>query len=649
MEQAIRQLETKIQDAYRILAAKKLKQLHYTLNNSNTVHKGQTYLAKNVHHKIKQNNAMIMQADKGKTLVIIYKQDFHNKVHTFLTDNKFQATPKNPTNKYQKQITQTVKQCNLIFNKEQIKHLTQRNPKPPTLKARLKLHKAGNLIRPVINNRNAPSYKAAKKLNRILQQDLSLDNRFTTVNSSTLAQDLTKLNINKKHRLITSDKKDLYVNIPITETIYIARTQLLKHDPEIITQICRLLETILQQNYFIFQEQIYQPDKGIVMGSPTSGTIAEIFLQHLEHIHIRPLIDSKQILFYTHYTDDILIIYDTESTNQDSLTQYTNSMHTDLQFNPTQESNGCIHFLDLTIIRRTSHIEIDIYRKPTATDTTIHFTSIHPNEHKLAAYRYYIQRMLNLPLNAEHRKREWSTILHIAQQNGFPPTIIQKLRHQMKHKTKHTTQHTNMNKNKRWVTFTYISPQIRKVTSIFRNTNVKIAFGCRNTIANLNKPSKDHNIPPHNKWGIYQLTCNLAYVGQTSCSLNICFKEHIRYIRNINPQSAYAQHIQQNQHEYGQMNSIMTLLKPLNNPSLLIPYEQYYIQTLYREGKLILEQNPGEINPLFQTVINSQPPYSTWTDQLCFSLQHGYHSNPTTPKLQNTSNQGMCNLKITIT
>jgi len=76
----------------------------------------------------------------------------------------------------------------------------------------------------------------------------------------------------------------------------------------------------------------------------------------------------------------------------------------------------------------------------------------------LAAYRHYIERMLNLLFNAEHQKRKWSTILHIAQQNGLPPTIIQKLSHQIKHKTKHTTPHTNMNKNKRWVTFTYISP-----------------------------------------------------------------------------------------------------------------------------------------------------------------------------------------------
>jgi len=93
----------------------------------------------------------------------------------------------------------------------------------------------------------------------------------------------------------------------------------------------------------------------------------------------------------------------------------------------------------------------------------------------------------------------------------------------------------------------------------------------------------------------------------------------------------------------------MTLLKPANNPSLLIPYKQYYIQTLYREDKLILEQSPGEINPLFQMVINPQPPYSTLTDQWCFSLQHGYHANPTTLKQQHTLNQGMCYLKFTVT
>ena len=76
-------------------------------------------------------------------------------------------------------------------------------------------------------------------------------------------------------------------------------------------------------------------------------------------------------------------------------------------------------------------------------------------------------------------------------------------------------------------------------------------------------------------------------------------------------QSVYAIHILQNKHEYSQMNSTMTLPKPLNDPNVLLPYEQYYIQSLHQEGKLIPEQSPGDTNPLFQTVINPQTPHST--------------------------------------
>jgi hypothetical protein len=203
-------------------------------------------------------------------------------------------------------------------------------------------------------------------------------------------------------------------------------------------------------------------------------------------------------------------------------------------------------------------------------------------------------------LKTAQQKREWSTILHFAQQNGFPPTVIHKLRHQIEHKTKHTTPHDS--KSKKWATFTYISPQIRKVTNIFRNTNIRIAYKCHSTIANPIKPPTDHHTPLPSKWEIYQLTCNtcnLSYVGQTRRALNICFQEHIRYIRYNNPQSAYALQILQTQNEYGQMNNTMTLLEPLNNSSLLLPYEQNYIRSLHHEDKLIPEQNPGEINPLF--------------------------------------------------
>jgi len=71
----------------------------------------------------------------------------------------------------------------------------------------------------------------------------------------------------------------------------------------------------------------------------------------------------------------------------------------------------------------------------------------------------------------------------------------------------------------------------------------------------------------------------------------------------------YALHILNNRHEYGPLEKTMSLLKPLNNTSLLTPYEQFFIQALHKSGKLISEQNPGEPNPLLQMAINpSHPP-----------------------------------------
>jgi hypothetical protein len=48
----------------------------------------------------------------------------------------------------------------------------------------------------------------------------------------------------------------------------------------------------------------------------------------------------------------------------------------------------------------------------------------------------------------------------------------------------------------------------------------------------------------------------------------------------------------------------MTLLKPLKNNTLLIPYEQLFIQSLHQEGRLIAEQHPGEPNLLFELIID---------------------------------------------
>jgi len=143
-----------------------------------------------------------------------------------------------------------------------------------------------------------------------------MNNHYNVVNSSILTNDLTKLKINENHRMITFDIKDLYVYIPIDETINIIKTKLLQNNnPQITHQILSLLKVVLSQNYFTFQQKIYQPEQGVSMGSPISSLIAEIFLQHYEDLHIKQLLDTKNIAFYVRYIDDILIISDTTKIN----------------------------------------------------------------------------------------------------------------------------------------------------------------------------------------------------------------------------------------------------------------------------------------------------------------------------------------------
>ena len=146
-----------------------------------------------------------------------------------------------------------------------------------------------------------------------------------------------------------------------------------------------LLGIILRQNYFSFQGQIYQPDKDVAMGSPISGTVAEIFLQQLEKTHIKHLIDSLHVTFYTRYVDDILIVYDSTHTTHKSILHYINTIHRNVKLIPTQETNDNVSFLDLSITIKPTCLAIGLCRKPITTETTINFLSNHPLEHKLAA------------------------------------------------------------------------------------------------------------------------------------------------------------------------------------------------------------------------------------------------------------------------
>ena len=110
--------------------------------------------------------------------------------------------------------------------------------------------------------------------------------------------------------------------------------------------------------------------------------------------------------------------------------------------------------------------------------------------------------MLSLPLSKE---KEWKKILTIANNNKFPTYQIEKLKTQITQKNSKNV-NTNQTQNK-WAIFTYHSPIIRKITNLFKQTDIKLAFRNTNTIRQTIRPKLKDNTQGHDKSGIYKLIC----------------------------------------------------------------------------------------------------------------------------------------------
>jgi hypothetical protein len=142
------------------------------------------------------------------------------------------------------------------------------------------------------------------------------------------------------------------------------------------------------------------------MGSPLSATMAEIYPQCIEEMFIKHWLETREIIFYRRYVDDILIISDTTKTNQHTTQNFMNSIHPLLLFTPTTEDKNTITYLDLAMHQQNHIFQLGFHHKPTQTDATIHYKPNHPIQHKLAAYCYHINHMLAPPITVSAKNQE---------------------------------------------------------------------------------------------------------------------------------------------------------------------------------------------------------------------------------------------------
>jgi hypothetical protein len=109
----------------------------------------------------------------------------------------------------------------------------------------------------------------------------------------------------------------MYMNITKTEIINIISNiihNIQGIETNVHKEIIHILEIIMEQNYFQFNQEYYKQIDGLAMEAPTSSILAEIYVQNMEHTKIYRILIKQQIITYFRYVDDILIIYDQKKT-----------------------------------------------------------------------------------------------------------------------------------------------------------------------------------------------------------------------------------------------------------------------------------------------------------------------------------------------
>ena len=95
----------------------------------------------------------------------------------FISKSAANLTDHNVTTTFQRVLRNTLKECKTLIGTENKGKFITLTPKPPNLRGLIKVHKKKNTsIRPIVNFKNAPSYKLATMFTNKLQSYIPLPN-----------------------------------------------------------------------------------------------------------------------------------------------------------------------------------------------------------------------------------------------------------------------------------------------------------------------------------------------------------------------------------------------------------------------------------------------------------------------------------------
>jgi len=161
------------------------------------------------------------------------------------------------TNTFQKDIKNTLNGCKYIIDNNHKGRLINLNPSTPILRGLIKIHKENTPVRPIVNLKNALSYKLAKMFVKRIQTYIPLPDIFNGKNSVQLIEELSEIPSDPNLKKASFDITNMYTNIPTKELIDIMdrMCDIYNVDRTLKQEILKRSKLLITQNCFQFQEK----------------------------------------------------------------------------------------------------------------------------------------------------------------------------------------------------------------------------------------------------------------------------------------------------------------------------------------------------------------------------------------------------------
>ncbi len=493
----------------------------------------------------KAEDIIILPADKGKSTVVLDKEEYVEKVNTMLADRKtYEELPSDPTPKYKRKLvsmlTDLKKEGKITESKYKELYPTAENV--PRLYCTPKIHKAGTPLRPIVDYTGTIGYNTSRWLADILGA-LVGNTKHHVQNSKHLAEELENVILEEDEILNSHDVVSLFTNTPIDQVLDIVKQRLENED--ILKaynkdngfnlnseDVVNLLSFILTTTYFTFQGKIYRQMFGTAMGSPMSPIAANIFMEDLEQRAIATAPPNCKPKLWLRYVDDILEIINKDAVEQ--LTDHINQIDKSgsIKFTYETESDGKLPFLDTSIVRKDDgSVKLLVYRKPTHTDQYLNYESHHPLHQKMGVIRTLYDRKDNIISEECDRKEEEKKVQSALKTCGYPKWTFEKVKNQMKQpKIKDNSRKKDEEtKCKGMVVLPYVSGVSEKVSRVLKQYHIASAMKPHCTLRNQLVHPKDKRNDLDKTDALYCLpclNCDREYIGETGRKFGTRLKEH---------------------------------------------------------------------------------------------------------------------------